>query len=174
MDYLWFLLISAIVLILLIQMVYAGVSFAPWMPTRKRDIQRALKLANLQPGETYYELGSGSGGVLLRAAEYKGVKAIGFEIFFPLYLLTKIRIKLRNSNAQVFQKDLFKADLSDADVVYLFGTPEGLAKKLEKKLWEECKPGTRIISYTMKFAQHDPAVIDKPNQKELSLFVYKI
>ena len=40
----------------------------PSVPTRMNRIRKALQLANLQPGETVYDLGAGDGRVLLIAA----------------------------------------------------------------------------------------------------------
>jgi hypothetical protein len=163
-----------IVFILLFQMLYAGLTFAPWLPTRKKDIKRALKIANLKPGDTFLELGAGTGGVLLEAASVKGVNAIGYEIFWLFVLLIKFRIIITGSDAKIYREDFFKADFYQADVIYLFGTPKGLAKKLEQKIWNECKQGTRIISYACEFVDHEPIERNKPTEQDLSFYVYEI
>ena len=48
----------------------------PPVPTKPGRIQKALKLANLQPDETLYDLGAGDGRVLLIAARDFGAKEI--------------------------------------------------------------------------------------------------
>src|SRR6185295_4977335 len=52
----------------------------PPVPTRLARIQKALKLANLLPDETLYDLGAGDGRVLLIAAHDFGAHAVGLEI----------------------------------------------------------------------------------------------
>lgn len=32
--------------------------FAPWIPTKKRDVERILALASPKPGDVLYDLGS--------------------------------------------------------------------------------------------------------------------
>jgi precorrin-6B methylase 2 len=46
-----------------------ALSFAPWVPTKKRDIVRAIKLSGLQSGEVFYDLGCGDGRVVIEAAK---------------------------------------------------------------------------------------------------------
>ena len=52
----------------------------PPIPTKPERIQKALKLANLQPNETLYDLGAGDGRVLFVAARDFGARAIGIEV----------------------------------------------------------------------------------------------
>lgn len=48
----------------------------PYVPTRKRNMQAALDLLELKPGQTMLELGSGDGRVLIAAAK-QGVNVVG-------------------------------------------------------------------------------------------------
>jgi hypothetical protein len=57
-----------------------GLYGLPPVPTRPERIHKALKLANLQPNATLYDLGAGDGRVLLVAARDFGAKAVGVEI----------------------------------------------------------------------------------------------
>lgn len=43
--------------------------FAPWVPTKSRDVKRAIKLSGLRSGEVFYDLGCGDGRVTLEAAK---------------------------------------------------------------------------------------------------------
>ena len=36
--------------------VYVAHTFAPWAPSRTRDLDRALKLAEFKPGDVFYDL----------------------------------------------------------------------------------------------------------------------
>lgn len=159
--------------ILLISAALAGVSFAPWVPTWKKDLPRIFKLANLQPGEIFYELGCGNGKVVLYAYRNFQVKAIGLEISLPLYLVCKIRQLFNFSPRLSFKfKSLFREDLSKADVVYFFGMPKPLKQKLKQKLERELKPKTRVISYVFPIEGWQPDVVDKPAENEVPIYLY--
>lgn len=47
---------QAVILLLLGSFAFIAYTFAPWAPTRTRDLQRVLKLADLQAGDTMYDL----------------------------------------------------------------------------------------------------------------------
>ena len=159
--------------IFLVSAAFAGISFAPWVPTWKKDLPRIFKLANLQPGETFYELGCGNGRVVMYAAKNFNVKAVGLEISLLFYLICKIR-QLFNSNLNlIFKlKSLFKEDLSQADVVYFFGMPKPLKERLRSKLESELKPQTRVISYAFPIEGWSPKAVDKSNKNEVSIYFY--
>ena len=102
--------------------VLASLSFAPWVPTKRRDITRALKLADLKPGEIFYDLGCGDGRAVFTAGKEFQADARGIEIFPPLFLLCIIKKWSTRSKAKIWCKNLFSTNLSDADVVFFFGT----------------------------------------------------
>ncbi len=167
---------SAIVLIIvifLLSVVKAYLSFAPWVPSFKRDLKRVFKLADLKPGEIFYDLGCGTGKVAAYAAANYQVKAIGLELVLPFYLICKIRQLFGGNKKLIIKyKNLFKENLRLADVVYIFGVPKTINGKLKEKLAEELKPGARVISYAFKINDWTPAAIDKPGEKDLPIFLY--
>lgn len=166
-------LIYLFVALLLLSIAYASYTYAPWLPTRGRDIKRVLQLADLQPGETFYDLGCGTGKTVFAAASVDGVKAKGIELVLPLYLYCRIRQLFNTkSNNHFVWGNFFTKDLSDADVVYLFATPKTMQGRLQEKIWREVKPGTRIISYAFGFANIQPAEISKPTKNDLPIRLY--
>ena len=67
--------------ILLAAMVIVPVFFgAPWHPLSDENINRIIKFADLQPGETFYDLGSGDGRVLIAASSNQCLRGVGVEI----------------------------------------------------------------------------------------------
>ncbi|MFA5188393.1 MAG: hypothetical protein WC460_03455 [Patescibacteria group bacterium] len=153
----------------------AAISFAPWVPTRKKDLPRILKLAELKPGEKFYELGCGNGRVSIYIQKNSSAQIIGLERVLPLYLICKFRqFFIKNKNLIFRRKNLFKENLSDADVVYFFGVPATIANKLKQKLARELKPGAKIISYAFLVEGWQPIVIDKPRPNDISIYVYQI
>lgn len=144
---------------------------APWLPSSRRDIHQMLALAELQPGEIVYDLGSGDGRVLIAATRDFDARAVGIEID-PLRLTwSRLRARLVGLGDQVtvIWGDLFSADISEADVVVVF-LRQDTNVKLMRKLRRELQPGTRVVSSTFVFPGWETAAIDK----KAHLFLYKI
>jgi len=166
----------AIILILafLLSLAIAGKSFAPWVPTHNKDLDRIFQLADLGPGEHFVELGSGDGRVCAYVAK-SGYRATGFEIAWPIYLVSLIRkIRNRNPNLNYKLKNFFKHDLSHTDVIYFFGMPDKIKSKLVSKLEHELTPGTRVISYAFPIEGWAHTRLDKPDPKAVDIYLYKI
>lgn len=153
----------------------AATSLAPWVPSKKRDVIRGLELAHPQKGEILYDLGCGSGTVVFLAASLYPIKAVGIEMAFPLYLLCKIRSFFHHKapgSTRFVNQNLFKTDISNADIIYVFGMPSALSKKLRPKFEKELRPGTRIVSYVFPIEGWEPKIIDWPkNQSPVYLYI---
>ena len=161
-----------IILLILSFFTIAAVSFAPWVPTKKRDVIRALKLVNLLPNEIFYDLGCWDGRVTIEAARM-WANAIGIELFPPLYFLCLIKKIFLKSSIKFKCANLFSENLQNADVIFVFGMPDVLKNKLREKLNHELKSGTRIISYCFAIDGWIPEKICKGKEnKELSIFLY--
>ncbi len=138
---------------------------APYVPTRKYDVERFLALAEIKTGDRVYDLGCGDGRISNAAAK-RGAKAVGLEFSILNYLFCKIfrpRITTRFKN-------FFKADFSDADLVYMF-----LSKKTHNKMGEilrrRMKKGSRIITYVWSIDGFAATKIDKiPGRPNLYLY----
>ena len=160
------LLITTTLTVIVVLLSFAITSFqaehsgAPFFPTPKSYITEALKIIDLKRGETIYDLGAGTGRVLNIASREFGAKAIGFELSTLFYLISRINIFLSKTNAEIYRRDFYKADLSKADVVFCFLVPRGL-KRLEKKLENELRPGSRVVSYIFPFPSWQPTKIIK-------------
>lgn len=113
-----------------------------YAPTPEDLIEHLLKLAGAGPGQTVYDLGSGDGRILVTAAGL-GCRAIGYEIDPELVAAAKARAAKARVDIEVRQTDLFTADLSDADVIYVYLFP---SPRLQAKL-AEAPRDARIVSY---------------------------
>ena len=87
---------------LLILHLILGISFiwgyykgAPYVRSQKNRIKTMLELAQIRPGETVVDLGSGD-GILIREAVKQGAKAIGVEINPLLAWYSKRKISSKN------------------------------------------------------------------------------
>ncbi len=139
--------------------IYAGISGATWMPTKKKDVERFLKLAKLKSDEVFYDIGCGNGRMVIVAAK-QGAKAVGLEISLFPYLLGKLNIFLKQSSAKIKYRDLWRYNLGDADVIYFFLMPKKM-KRLKTKFEQELNPGTRVISYVWPIDGWTPIKIDE-------------
>ncbi len=121
---------------------------AQFVPTPFDTVRRMLRLANVQPGEAVYDLGSGDGRVLWVATREFGARAVGVEIDPLRFAWTRLAIKLLGlgERVRVLRANLFDADLSGADVVVLYLLPTANSR-LAPKLLRELRPGARVVSH---------------------------
>jgi trans-aconitate methyltransferase len=136
------------------------VSQAPdviFVPTPQDVVDEMLKIAKVRKGDVLYDLGSGDGRIAVTAAKRYGIRAVGIDI-------DPERIREATENArkagvanlvQFRREDLFKADFREATVVTLYLLPD-LNVKLRPRLWQELKPGTRIVSHQFDMADWKP------------------
>lgn len=143
----------------------------PSVPTRPDRIRRALKLVNLQPGETFYDLGAGDGRVLLIAAREFGAQAVGIEIGPVQCAVIWLRAALSGLGNMIRLKwaNYFKADLGKADVVFVYATSTEITR-LGLHLATQMKPGSRVVSISADFPEWEPAVFDE----ESLIFCYRM
>jgi SAM-dependent methyltransferase len=159
-----FLLVSALWLI--IPALYG----VPWVPTREARIRKALQMAELQPGEILYDLGAGDGRVLLMAVKEFGAQAIGIEIGPVQCALGWLRIILSGSRHRARMRcgDFYRADVAEADVIFVYLTSSQTAR-LAKKLDQELRPGARVVSIAADFPDWQPSRVDR----EALIFLYQ-
>lgn len=122
-----------------------------------------LEVVEPKPGEVFYDLGAGAGKAVICAALVNNwSKCCGVEILPGLIEASKqALVNLKNSekikklypdnqfNIEFVQEDLLKADISDANVIFLHATTFG------QPLWDNLKArlnqlpvGVRIIVNT--------------------------
>lgn len=143
----------------------------PWVPTDKARARKALKMAKLQPGEVFYDLGAGDGRILLLAAEEFGAKAIGVEASPLQYLVASARgfFSGTKPKIQVRRENFYKADFSDADVLFAYMTPDH-AIRFQDKFVTQLKPGARVVMIAFDFPHWMPKAVD---QDDL-IFMYEM
>jgi hypothetical protein len=117
---------------------------APFAPTPKRRIKELLAELKLNKKDVVFDLGSGDGRLLLEVSRTHA-KAVGFEINPFLFFWTKYKIR-NYKNTEVSLADFWNQDFSRATVIFAFILPEFM-KGLSKKLADEVKPGTRVVTY---------------------------
>ncbi len=134
---------------------------APFVASPVPVVRQMLILAELRPGETLYDLGSGDGRAVIMAAKDFGAKSVGVELREDLAkrALSNIHEVGLETKAQILQNDIFKVDLSPADVVFLYLTTSA-NEKIKPKLEAELKPGARIVSHDYEILGWKPSKTD--------------
>jgi len=129
----------------------------PYVPTPNEVVAEMLKLANVKKGDVLYDLGSGDGRIVITAAQKFRTRGVGIDI-------NPERVQEANENAQkagvtdlveFSQQDLFQTDISDATVVTLYLLPD-INVKLRPQLFQQLKPGTRIVSHDFDMGEWKP------------------
>jgi len=121
---------------------------APYVPTPPQVIRQMLILAELKPGEVFFDLGAGDGRAVIMAAKDFGARAVGVELREDLVkraLSTVYEHGLQN-RVTIVSGDMFNVDLTSADVVFLYLTTSA-NEKIKPKLEVELKAGVRVVSH---------------------------
>jgi SAM-dependent methyltransferase len=143
----------------------------PFVPTDAKRIRKALEMAELRPGETFYDLGCGDGRVLVAAARDFGAGAVGIEIS-PLHCLAawlRVRVAGIGKRVRVRWGDIYKAKLGEADVAFQYGHSH-MADRLRRHLAEELHDGSRFVSVNVDMPGWQPSAVDR----EARIFLYRM
>ena len=128
-----------------------------YVPTRTPVVDAMLKLADVKETDVVYDLGSGDGRIVIKAAKDYGAKGVGIDI-------DPERIEEANANAreagvtdkvEFIEADLFKSDFSEASVVTLY-LLSSLNERLKPILMKQLKPGTRVVSHAFSMGDWEP------------------
>jgi len=148
----------------------------PFVPTPVEVVDKMLELAEVKKGDVVYDLGSGDGRIVIRAAKKYGVRAVGIEM--DSLLLKKARQDAKAAGVshlvQFRAEDAMKAELSKATVITLYMLPwfnEAMKPSFKKQL----KPGARIVAHDFGIAGWEPdktVKLPEPEQKTGGLVHY--
>jgi SAM-dependent methyltransferase len=160
-----------VILMLITFIVFIGSFFgAPWIPTRKKDYDRIAQLTDLKTGMTFYDLGSGSADILFYFSKKYNINCTGIEISPFLFFYSKIK-SLFYKKVRIRYGNLYKYDISKADVVYVFLLPENYPD-LENKFNLELKKGAKLILSCWPFKNRETNKISK-KQNCTSYYLYQ-
>ncbi len=168
-------LIKIIIWLILLTLAITALSLAPWVPTKRKDLERIKKIANLKDGDVFYDLGCGDGRVTSYISKNPKITTVGIELAIPFYFICKLRELFNTEGNLNFKlKSLFQEDLSDANIVYIFAAnSKKMSGKLVEKLERELKPGTKVISYAFPIKEWSPKKIDQTNKKDIAIYLYE-
>ena len=162
--------------VFMFDMVLGGHDFATSRAGVKQ-VSGILKTFHKDSG-VLYDLGSCRGNFIVRLLKYcpeldaTGVDNNSLRIFF-----SKILSRLFMRPAHFIKGDMFKADVSKADAVYIY-LDISLMPALEKKLLNELKPGALVVTNTQSLPNWQPAQTfithpNKPSYEKMFAYVKK-
>jgi SAM-dependent methyltransferase len=142
-----------------------------YVPTPQEIVKRMLDMADIRPGDVMIDFGCGDGRMVVEAAR-RGARGYGVDI-------DPARITEANENARkagVADKvefkvaDLFKQDLSGADVMAMYLLPD-INLRLRPDILGTMKPGARIVSHAFNMGDWEPDRHDTIAGKDVFLWV---
>lgn len=145
-----------IAIVIALATVFSFVVFfgAPYLPTLKKQIDPALDLLDLKPGQTLIELGSGDGRVM-RSAARRGLNVIGYEIN-PILVLISYAITFKyRKQVKIVWANFWRKDLPRADGVFVF-LIDRFMPKLDKKMQSYDHKPIKILSFAFTIPGKKP------------------
>ncbi len=135
----------------------------PYVPTPQAVVDRMLALAQVKNGDVLYDLGSGDGRIVITAAKRYGARGVGVDL--DPQRISEARENARKAGVeqqvQFIAGDLFKTDLSSANVVTLY-LLDSVNRDLRPQLWRQLKVGTRVVSHAFDMGpEWPPETVDQ-------------
>lgn len=141
---------GVVVLMLFGMVVFVG---PPYLPTMRRQLDGALDMLDLKPGQTLLELGSGDGRVLLSAAK-RGLQAVGIELNPVLVLVSYIVTWKYRKQVRIIWASYWGPPWPKADAIFTFMLPKYMAK-LDKRI-EQWRDGqTKLASFAFTIPERE-------------------
>ncbi len=140
---------------------------APYVPTLKPQVEAALKLADLKPGQTLLELGCGDGKVLAAAAR-RGLNAVGYELNPLLALIARLRTLRYRRQVKVVWGDFWRKPWPPAEGIFTFLLPKYM-DKLDKKVERYGHKPVRLVSFAFQI----PGKRARSERSGVYLYTYK-
>lgn len=147
---------------------------SPYVKTKRKVLELILKGANLKPKQKFIDLGCGDGVVVRTAIQQYKVQGTGYDINPLLIFRAKILNRLHKTpSARFYKKNIFNADISKADVIYMFLLPK-LLVKLKSKIKNESKKKALIISHGFEIVGWKKYLAKKITNKPFSTYYYRL
>jgi len=142
-------LIIVVAAVILLLFVGLGALFGPpYVPTLRLNMQSALDLLDLKPGQTLLDLGSGDGRVLLAAAQ-RGWNAVGIEVSPILVIISKIRTRKYRKQVRVIWGNYFFTKWPPADGIFSFMIQYQM-RKLDERIEQWHTKPIQFASFAFK------------------------
>ena len=130
-------------------------------------IRKLFNFAKLKKSDIFCHLGCGEGNAVAIAAKEFGVrKSVGIEV--DKSLADNARRNIAGiKNAHIINKDVLKADISDATVLLFWFSDSDFVDAMQKRFNKELKDGARVLTIWA------PLGMTLPDKVEFPFFVNK-
>ncbi|XOU94698.1 MAG: methyltransferase [Candidatus Kerfeldbacteria bacterium] len=148
----------------------------PFVIIDKKYVVKIFDKVKISDQTIIYDLGSGKGDFLFATEKFNPKELVGYELSSLHVLFSKIKAKLIGSKIKFIRKDFFSANISNADMIYLF-LIESVVAKIWEKIKKECKTGTKVIVLGDKIENEKEIQIidlDPGNTKSSKVRVYQV
>ena len=144
----------------------------PLYLSNKQTAEALLSLMRQRGGRRFIDLGSGLGGVV-RALDGEGRVARGVESA-PMVWLVSVLLSKIERRGQILRQDIWAADVSSEDLVYVFLSTEPMPA-LYQKARREMKAGSLLVSNSFP-VPGVPAdeVWELPDRRKTKLYLYEM
>lgn len=139
------LIIIILLLIVVALTLYAYILGTSPVPTPATVVPAIIAAAAINPGDKVYDLGCGDGRLVFAATE-AGAEATGLEISPLVFLWAYLRKIIKRSPGRILFRDILTADISSAQIIFLYMYPTTNRLFLRKKFQRQLPPGAKIIS----------------------------
>ena len=148
------------------------------MVTPPRTVDVILAFGEVSAGDVVYDLGAGDGRIVISAAKKYGARGVGIEIDPELVAIARENARAQGVDhlVEIKQEDVLAANISAATVVTLY-LNESLNLMLKPRLWNQLKPGARVVSHHFPIKGWKPdavKVLTGPSGKDIDLYLWRI
>ena len=141
------------------------IPYIPYFTTSRYRVQAMVELAEVKFGERVADLGTGDGRIAIAFAK-AGAIVTGYELDEEKIKLARENSQKENANITVLKKDFWFEDLSQYSIICCYPMPT-IMGRLEHKLQNELKPGSRIL------LNYFPFLHWKQKAKKDNVFLYE-
>ena len=155
-------------------MILSRTGGALYVSTSRVRISAFMDAVPMKAGQLLVDIGCGDGRVLRKVRKRYGVRVVGYELNLLAYIKAKL-LCLGFQNTEVKWRDFWKADLSEADVVFCYLFPD-VMKDLALKLRSELKPGAVVVSCNFDLPGFVPERILRPGNSlhNSPIYIYQL
>lgn len=142
--------VAILIVVALLVVAFGGVLLvgAPYLPTLQPQIEAALELAGLRPGDRLLELGCGDGRVILAAAR-RGIAVTGYELNPLLALIAWLRTRRYRQHVRIIWGNFWRKPWPPASAVFVF-LLDSYMPKLDNKMSHYPHKPVKLVSFAFQ------------------------